>query len=245
MTLKGSNQALPTPRNTVRSNQPAYKFCTPPFPSAAILFMVIGTLICCRLSSRYSEDATSRRRMRSSLDWRMVDSSSSSSEGSVGSKIRVLATSNGVVKNAHKHALEMNGSGRVKTLCSCKSSSTRVEGRSTKKDPNYSPIVIVSNSYFPKFSPPVVIAALRKIRLNKNGISVKIIAGSSATLSFAQSPKSLLTFLSPKTCKRSANTSAGVRIANEAISATNAASKLATNAPYDAATPSLSPGNKF
>mmetsp|Transcript_2946 Transcript_2946/g.5233 ORF Transcript_2946/g.5233 Transcript_2946/m.5233 type:complete len:211 (+) Transcript_2946:64-696(+) len=210
MTLKGSNQALPTPRNTVRSNQPAYKFCTPPFPSAAILFMVIGTLICCRLSSRYSEDATSRRRMRSSLDWRMVDSSSSSSEGSVGSKIRVLATSNGVVKNAHKHA-----------------------------------IVIVSNSYFPKFSPPVVIAALRKIRLNKNGISVKIIAGSSATLSFAQSPKSLLTFLSPKTCKRSANTSAGVRIANEAISATNAASKLATNAPYDAATPSLSPGNKF
>ena len=46
-----------------------------------------------------------------------------------------------------------------------------------------SPIVIVSNSYLPKFSPLVVTAALRKTQLIKNGISVKIMAGSKATLS--------------------------------------------------------------
>lgn len=103
--------------------------CFPLFPSATIFLMVNGTLKLCFLCL-------------------VSDSSGSFSDGIVGIEIRVLATSSGVVVNAHKHA-----------------------------------IVIVSNSYLPKFSPLVGTAALSKTRLIKNGISVKIMAGSKATLS--------------------------------------------------------------
>ena len=92
-------------------------------------------------------------------------------------------------------------------------------------------MAMVSNSYLPKFSPLVVMAALRNIRLNSSGVSVTIMAGNNATLSLAQSPKSDLTFVLPNTCSRSDSTSAGVRIANAAMSATNADRRLTTNVP--------------